>query len=576
MMLVLFNIMKAQDTSLKTILEGVKQFVIPIYQRQYQWNPDKRKQSKMTVEKMWDDIKALKDPDGGASHFFGSIVTYPMISSASQVSRFLVIDGQQRLISVSLLLAAIRDMSTEINFLESPYSHFIENIRDSYLFNPYIDGEEKYRILPTQPDRETYFLILKGKGADEKYNNLSKSYDYFHYQLKKALEECGEPQEKMNYLNDLEITLLNKMKIVDVSLNDQDDPQDVFESLNYAGIPLSNWDLVRNFLLMPYDSSEQDRIYSTLIEPIQNNIKDREDDFLRNYLGMKGSAVITKNIYYQFKDVMEKIQKNEGGQEKELDEMKTLSRFFYLLNNPNEITDLPIKDDIEFATKTLGIAVHFPILMKLLLLHKNGTISDDALVSSIKILNSYLLRRIIKLEGTQGLNKYFPTIVDSIGSEPEKAIREAISKGYYEVPKDLEVFTYLPNYPFGSEAKIKIAKKLLYEIEKTMNKEVPDIDKLQVEHIMPREPEQWKSDLGDDWERIYSTYLDTIGNLTLTGYNQEMQNYPFDKKKNMKNGYKDSSIRITRDLCSRNKWGEKEINERANELINRIIEIWKI
>ena len=572
--------MEAHESTLKKLLEGVKQFVIPVYQRQFQWNPDERKHKMMTVTKMWSDVVSLMDTDGGSSHFFGSIVTAPLAGSASGVSRFLVIDGQQRLISTSLLLTAIRDAARKLENTDPHYLHFVENIENNYLFNVLREGEEEYRIVPTKLDKENYFHILKGNRTTLNWDKLFRASRYFDTVIQEFLEEKGDSIDRFKLLESLENTILDKMRIVDVSLHDQDDPQDVFESLNYTGIPLSNWDLVRNFLLMHYDEPDkQDEKYSSLIEPIQQNIKDVEDDFLRNYLGMKGKVTTTRNIYNHFKELMTSTSPvdKENEWESRMKDLTAASRFFYLLNNPDEIEDTAVRDTVKFTTDILGMTTQYPIFMKLLSLRDDGSISDTTLISSMKIVSSYLLRRSLQYYGTQGLNKFFPTIVNSIGNDPESALRNELSRGYYSVLGDTEFFNTLLTHKFAYGIDVKIIKKLLYEIERSVNKEIPDLQDLQLEHIMPITlSDEWKTDLGEDWERVYNSYLDTIGNFTLTGYNQELQNFSFEKKRTMENGYKDSSLRITKELYSREKWGEKEMNERARKIASQIIEMWKI
>ncbi len=576
--------MKASDSTLKNLLEGVKQFIIPIYQRQYQWQPDKRKHKMMTVEKMWNDIEMLMDSDETQSHFFGAIVILPLPHGPSELSKYLVIDGQQRLISTTLLLTVIRDLSRELNLTDSKYENFDKSIEDNYIFNQYKRGEEKYKIIPTKPDKDSYFSILDNdKNKTESNNNLVKSYNYFFSQVKNYLDKLPDSKSKIEYLIKLESVLLHKMKIVEVLLSEKEDdnPKDVFESLNYAGIPLSNWDLVKNYLLMPYNSDNQDEIYNKFIYFIEKNIYKNEDEFLRNYLGMKGKVVVTKNIYNEFKNIMKDLKNEEW--DKAINEIKNASNYFNWLKNPEKIIfpiNKSIIDDIKFFTKILNTTVHYPVLMKLFLLFENGNIDERSLYVSIKLINSYLLRMTIcSPDVTKSLNKFFPIMAkDIINNEPEKTIREDIKKeGYYKIPDDQVFMTSLMNYKFSSPSELKLVKKLLYEIEKTLNKEVPDIENLEVEHIMPKTlTEEWKKELGEEWQRIYNQYLHTIGNLTLTGYNSEMKNFSFDKKKNMQNGYKDSSIKITKNLSSISKWDENEIKQRLKELSEKIIEIWKI
>lgn len=184
------SFVKANDTTIKALIEGVKQFVIPVYQRTFAWNPDERKTKAMTVVKMWDDISDLLDVEDSETHFFGSIVTMPISSGASEVSKYIVIDGQQRLISSSLLLAAIRDVAKELKFEDtSPYVHFVEKLEENFLFNRLREEDEKYKIVPTKYDRHFYFRILTMGDVGYSSDKLVRAFRYFLNQVKQQTKD---------------------------------------------------------------------------------------------------------------------------------------------------------------------------------------------------------------------------------------------------------------------------------------------------------------------------------------------------------------------------------------------------
>lgn len=573
------SFMKANDTTIKALVEGVKQFIIPVYQRKFAWNPDERKTKAMTVVKMWDDISELLDAEEKETHFFGSIVTMPISSGASEVTKYIVIDGQQRLISSSLLLAAIREVAKELKFDDSsPYIHFVEKLEEGFLFNRLREGDENYKIVPTKNDRDLYFRIMKNRDITDPYDKLVRAYRYFLTQVKQNSKELKSPNDIGKYLEALQNTLLNRLRIVDVKLEPEDDPHDVFESLNYTGIPLSNWDLVRNYILMHYkDPKIQEEKYTNIISIIEENIENDSEDFLRHFIGMNGKVTTSRNIYNSFKSLLPESKISNGIDEwdNKLDELYRVSKIYSNLIDSKEIEDTRIRNLVNFTTNRLKITTHFPLLMKLFVLFQDGTIDKEQIESSFKIIASYLLRR-TTTNGSQGLNKFFPSIVVSLNNDPVTVLHESFSSGYYAAPDDRRFESYLSQGDVGSNDR-EIIKYLLFKLEQSYNKESPSLNDIQLEHIMPQTlSEEWKKELGDDWEEIHLVYLNKLGNLTITGYNQELHNFPFSRKKYGASGYENSSIRITKKLAEYEKWGREEIEDRGKILAKDIVGMWQI
>ena len=571
--------MKANDTSIKALIEGVKQFVIPVYQRTFAWNPDERKTKAMTVVKMWDDISELLDVEEKETHFFGSIVTMPISSGASEVTKYIVIDGQQRLISSSLLLAAIRDVARGLKFEEaSPYVHFVEKLEENFLFNRLREGDEKYKIVPTKYDRDFYFRILNNEEDVDPSDKLVRAYRFFLTQVKQNSKDLKNPNDAAKYLEALQTSLLKRLRIVDVKLDPEDDPHDVFESLNYTGIPLSNWDLVRNYILMHYKEPKlQEDKYNSIISTIEENVADNSEDFLRHFIGMNGKVTTSRNIYNSFKSLVPESKISDGGEawDYKIEELYKVSKIYNKLINTTEIEDTRIRNLVNFTINKLKITTHFPLLMKLFELFQDGAIEKEQLETSIKMIASYLLRR-STINGTQGLNKFFPSIVALLNSDPVAVLHESFSTGYYAAPDDRRFESYLSQEDVGYTDR-EVIKYLLFKLEQSNNKEAPPLKDIQLEHIMPQTlSEEWKKELGEDWKDIHSTYLNKLGNLTITGYNQELQNLPFSRKKSGEKGYENSSIRITKKLAEYEKWGSEEIEERGKMLAKELSGMWKI
>jgi hypothetical protein len=363
-----------------------------------------------------------------------------------------------------------------------------------------------------------------------------------------------------------------------VKLEDEDDPHDVFESLNYTGIPLSNWDLVRNYILMHYKEPRiQEEKYVNIINPIEENIGDESEEFLRHYVGMNGKVATSRNIYNSFKSIVPESKNAEGPEmwDNKIDELYEVSEIYSKFLNTTKIEDIKIRNLVIFTARRLKITTHFPLLMKLFKLFQDGTIEKEQLETSVKTIASYLLRRSI-IYGSQGLNKFFPSIVVSLNSDPQAMLHNSFSSGYYAAPDDSRFESYLSQNDVGYTSK-DLIKYILFKLEQSHNKEAPPMKELQLEHIMPQTlNEEWKRDLGEDWENIHSSYLNKLGNLTITGYNAELQNFSFTRKKYGEKGYENSSIKITKELAHYEKWGKEEIEERGKILAKKLVGMWKI
>ena len=568
--------MKASDTDLKSLIEGVKQFMIPVYQRRFSWSASDQRTKKMTVEKMWNDISDLMEDNHGDNdgliHFFGSIVTMPVLGSASEVSKFIVIDGQQRLISSFILLSAIRNEAASLKFDDkSPYSRFVKKLENEYIFNEYRETQEKYKLMPAMQDRADFFDIIDGKKSTGLNGRIASAYRYFQEHINKKTKPLKGPDEIAKYLESLKNTLLKRLRIVDVRLDQQDDPHDIFESLNYTGIPLSNWDLAKNYLLMHYEDPKiQEDRYSHIISLIEKNIETNSEDFLRDFISMNGIFTTTRDIYSNFKLSL-------SGSENEHDiaywddklyYLNKVSNIYYNLFYLENIEDPAIKVALYFTKNILGTDTHFPILMKLFMLHEDGYIDGNQLRLSVEKTAAYLLKESFTLFGMKAVNKVFPNIAKSLDGNALTQLSNEFS-----TDKDLEDELYRYDFSY----KDKLARYLLFRLEQQINKEAPSFDKIQLEHIMPQTLTQdWKDDLGDDWENIHKDYLNRLGNLTITGYNQTLGNDTFNEKKTMDNGYKDSSMRITRDLIHYERWGPAQIEERGKRIAKEIAKMWLI
>lgn len=548
--------MKANDTQIRIFLEGTKQFMVPLFQRIYSWK-------KENIQKLWEDLEDTKN-DKESTHFFGSFVTMPVPSSASGVSQYTIIDGQQRLVTIFIFLASLRNRIIEIN----PEYEKRDEINELYLINKY-HPEDKYKVVPTQADRNIFFTILNEVNPPVDNNHLiTGTYKFFRDKLS-AINDLSE-------LVSLKNIMLSKFSVVDIRLENEDDPYLIFESLNATGTPLTQADLVRNYLFMQLNPNNQQNVYDKIWFPMQQNLQDYLENFIRHYLAMDGSIPNYNKIYATFKEIADKKAKSE---EDVIDIMKELSKYseyYYTFLYPENESKQELKGYFEKFNK-LEVTTSYPLLLKLYDDYANKKLSIDDFAECLQMIETYIVRRALCGIPTNVLNKYFPTIYNSLDqTNIVHSLNDKLKSGTgaRRIPDDYEFKQNLQERKlFGS----KILRYVLEEIEKHNNKEVVKFEELQIEHIMPQTlSEKWKGELGNNWELTHQKYLDTLGNLTLTGYNPEYSNKSFIEKRDMDKGFKDSGLQINRDLAKLERWMEKEILDRATELSRIGLEIWGI
>jgi uncharacterized protein with ParB-like and HNH nuclease domain len=548
--------MKANDTTIRIFLEGSKQFIVPLFQRTYSWK-------KGNIQRLWEDIEDTSS-DQKASHFFGSFVTLPVLSSASGVSKYVIIDGQQRLVTTFIFLAALRSRIMEI----MPNYEKKDEIYELYLINKY-HPEDKYKVVPTQADRDVFFKFLEqSKSKTNREHLITDNCEFFSEKLSRIHD--------LDSLIRLKDTILLRFSVVDIRLEDTDDPYLIFESLNATGTPLSQADLIRNYLFMRIEQAKQQDVYEKIWLPMQEKLKDYLEDFVRHYLAMGGEIPNFNKIYVTFKNNTDEIAKND---EDVINRMKDLSKFsdyYYRFLNPLDEPEEELRSYLQKFNR-LEVTTSYPLLLNLYDDNANGRLSSKQLLGCLKAIETYIVRRAVCGIPTQALNRYFPTIYKSLDrTDVAESLKNTLKKGTgaQRMPDDEEFNQHLRERSLYG---YKILRYVLEQIENYENKEIVDFGKLQIEHVMPQTlSEDWKKVLGDNWELLHQKYLDNLGNLTLTGYNPEYSNKSFVEKRDAENGFRNSRLRLNSDLAKLNTWNEEEIKRRAERLSKVALEIWSM
>ncbi|WQX58298.1 DUF262 and DUF1524 domain-containing protein [Helicobacter pylori] len=541
-----------------------KQFVIPIYQRVYSWEKEQCKQ-------LWDDIIKTGGNDQIEGHFIGSIVFVHDGIYTTNHNELLIIDGQQRLTTITLLFIALRDhLNDEDEFLEK-FSR--QKIRNRYLINSNEKGDKKFKLILSEPDRDT-LLSLIDKNKRKPIEPSVKIVENF-----KLFEEwISENTDKLETI----FKGLDKLMIVWIALKkEKDDPQLIFESMNSKGIELTQTDLIRNYIIMETEVEKQEDFYNQYWRAMEENFKQsekqskREDlfnKFVRHYLTIKiGKTPNEKKVYEAFKD----YQQKEGIEIEDL--LKDLQKYcgYFCQIAFKKEADKDLNKALSFLVD-LEMDVIYPLLLELYSDYSDGVLSNQDFTPIIALIESYICRRAVCGLGTNSLNKVFPFVTKKINKdqyrESIKAHFLSLEKTTGKFPKDSEFRDSLITIDFYHFKKIKY---FLERLEKLDTEEPVDTQKCNIEHIMPQTlTPEWQRDLGENFEAIHEKYLHTIGNLTLTGYNNKYSNKSFQEKRDMEKGFKQSPLRLNQSLRGLEVFGEEQIKKRANDLADWALKIW--
>lgn len=550
--------MDAKATTLLKFFEENQnnQFVIPIYQRLYSWKKEQ-------CEQLWDDIIKIGGNDKMNGHFIGSIL-YVLVSNTHSNNTLLIIDGQQRLTTITLLFIALRDhLNDEDEFLEK-FSR--QKIQNRYLINSDEKGDKKFKLILSEPDRDTLLsLIDKDKRKpSEPSLKIMENFKLFEEWIRKNTDKLETIFKG-----------LEKLMIVWIALKkEKDDPQLIFESMNSKGIELTQTDLIRNYIVMETEVEKQEDFYNQYWRAMEENFKQNEtlfNKFVRHYLTIKTREIPNINkVYEAFKRYQQ-----ERGIETEvlLQDLQKYCGYFCQIAFKKE-ADKDLNKALNLLVD-LDMDVVYPLLLELYSDYIDGVLSKADFIPIIALIESYICRRAVCGLGTNSLNKVFPSFTKHIQKDEYfKSLKAHF--GYLtekqRFPNNDEfkkLFITIDFYNFQK-------KKYFFErLENFDTKEPVNTQECTIEHIMPQTlTEEWERDLGGNFQAIHEKYLNTIGNLTLTGYNQEYSNNSFQEKRDMEKGFKQSPLRLNQSLRDLEVFDEKEIEKRANVLADWALKIW--
>lgn len=560
--------MKANELPINNFLQAPNvQFVIPVYQRNYDWSNNECKE-------LLNDIITVQETDRG-THFIGSIVfIHEGTYSTSEVKELVIIDGQQRLTTINILYVALYRFAKDSGMQKES-----DMLLNMFLTNQYVKQESsKLKLKQTDTNSLAFKAIMNGTENEfNHYSNVVENYNYF----------------KSIITEDNLFTILNGLKrliFVEISLErGKDDPQRIFESLNSTGLDLSQSDLIRNYILMDLDPKSQHNIFEQIWNPIEENARDlvRQKSmvsaYIRDYLTLKNKKIPNKNkVYLEFKKLY--VEKDETYTQ-ELENIKSLSVHYKKFINPSTVQEHNVRRELEYISR-LEINVAFPFLLQVFEDAENGLLTNEDLIKILKLIQSYTWRRFVVGLATNALNKIFMTLYAEVDTEDyyDSIVMALVKKrGSAKFPTNEDLKTALKDKDlYNIQSK---NKNYMFELlENFNNREYVDTsnENITIEHIFPQNPnEDWsKAITTDDYFMFKEKYLNTIANLTLSGNNGALSNKSFIDKKTMNNqgaeqGYNYSRLWLNDYLKSIDNWDVKSYTIRFDLIYERFLKIWK-
>lgn len=558
--------MKGSEAKMTGFMEGAdKRYIIPVYQRKYDWKLENCRQ-------LYNDLKKIV-LEGRSSHFFGSIVS-SVVPVGSRLE-YHIIDGQQRLTTVTLLLLAMRNLIAQQK-LVSQSGRLDEQIAQRFLISPWAAADDQIKLRPVKGDREALARLFGDEEDFDPASNLTHNYRFFCDMLLKESISIDELY-----------AAIGKLEIISITLDHDDNAQLIFESLNSTGLALEEGDKIRNYILMGLNPREQNSYYDTYWTKIEKCTGNDVSSFVRDYLSIKEQVTPTLNtVYHAFKVYADGIRQPITTL---LDDLLRYARLFEKLRTCKSGLGEKRLDDCLYRMSRLDIGVTRPFLMEVLRLNQDGKLSSQDVLTVFLTTEDYLFRRNICEVPTNALNKIFLMLNKEIlrydgttENYVEKFVYALLSKRESgRFPDDEEFSTALA----AKQVYLMRGKYKAYLFERLENHgtiETKDVythldNKVYtIEHIMPQHlTPAWTRALGPNSAEIHSTWLHRLANLTLTGYNPNLSNKTFAEKRDAaEGGYKASGLKMNQRIAQKETWGLTELEERNHELVVLALKIW--
>ena len=555
--------MEANKRKYSELVGGSVQFVIPVFQRDYNWGEEQ-------CEQLLADIERVGSKEDG-DHFFGPVVYISTKGHSAAFTRWLLIDGQQRMTTVSLLMAAVRDHITQ-----QPARHpsmSANKIGHDFLINTFESEGQRRKLVLRERDDATLRWIIEG--AEEPVNggksaSIAQNYQFFREKLRGAVEM------------DVVLAGLARLAVVDVRLErGTDDPQQIFESLNSTGLDLTQADLVRNYVLMGLEESEQTRLYRKHWQPIERlyiGSPGQLDNFLRDFVALDTRAQKQGRVDQVYATFRLSFEERMGDPES-LEQLLARMRKFAGYHAAFVLGTREYPEVARNLERVRALATTPAILVMCLLdAYESECIASADLIEGLSLVESYLVRRDVCGLQTRSYWQQFSKLAYALKSDEVlgslKVNLHWLAGTNYAFPTDREFRYALEEEELYGR---QICRTLLERLENGTSKERTETSGYTIEHIMPQNDNlhpKWREMLGDDWAEVHERWLHRLGNLTLTAYNETYSDRPFHEKKSVKNGFSNSPIRLNQYVARQDRWTSEEMSTRGEMLAKWALEIW--
>lgn len=560
--------MRAGEIVFKDLLDVV-QYKIPLFQRTYDW-------SATQWERLWEDLSGIYDMDEPRNHFIGSVVTQPVSTIAGRVPQYVLIDGQQRMTTLLILLGAIRDKARQE---PDKWGDLADEIQDLYLANRYKRGDEKPKLVPSKRDRAPFLAIVEGETPYEGLR-VGQAWRYFRDKI-----NAGDANGDSIDLEKLKVCVADCLDMVSITLETNDNPNRIFESLNNTGERLKAFDLIRNYTFMNIrDANKQDAAYENHWYPMQEKLEginqrpkdDHQTTFFWRYLMMGGSLPEEEidAIYGGIKDEVGNALDDDAI-------IKNLRRFHEFSNYYLQVVDPNRYGEHEQVSRQINrlvrwdFEVSYSFLMKSLSCVESGNIEPSELVNVARMLESFIVRRRAVGHNQAGLRTLFARMSANVdfGNDFVESSRQHLLR--WDWPDDEGFIRGLMSISLYVPSRLRRTRLVLDTLEQALaGKEIADLsdNNVTVEHIMPQKlTNEWRDNLGRDAYEVHSQWLHTLGNLTLTGRNPELGTMPFSDKKAK---LADSKFSLNSSLKDLDEWNAETIEQRGRELAELAAKLW--
>ena len=547
--------MKAGQVALQQLLNGKIQYRVPLFQRTYSWGEDQ-------WSRLWTDVLEIYAMEEPRNHFIGAVVTQPITDAAGFTTKFLLIDGQQRLTTLFIMLACIRKAASQIEVLPD----LDDEIWETCLVNKFAPASEDIlKLRPTQRDREHFRAAIDGEVANRD-GQVPAAFRYFTDRIAE-----GDLEEHAIDLRKLKLCITDRLDLVSITLETDDSPHRIFESLNNTGMHLGSSDLIRNLIFMSISGeNETQDAYDRYWFPMQEATGKRLDEFFWHHLMMDGSLPRQNET---FEEVRKRF--GSGDTPRAVEMLIQFSKFARYYRWLCEIGDEEPESLLLRQIKRLNtweVNVAYPLLMRSMDWVEGGKISSRDLANVMQMIESFVVRRTVCNVATNRLRGIFGRMAGQIDSSNFVASSsDYLLDNHW--PTDEEFKHAFVGFPVYSR-RLARTRLILESLEESFgHKEAPEItENITVEHVMPQTlTTDWADMLGPRAADVHSRWLHTPGNLTLTGYNPELGNASFYQKKEL---LEDAKFSLTHEILKCDRWDENAIKTRGEALADRSVQIW--